>query len=74
MSTLKAEIPDALYKQIQALASKENLSLDELVTNALTAQVSKEYLEKRAKRGSWDKFMRILDKVPDVRPGECDRL
>lgn len=74
MTTLQIQVPDALYQQIQAFASKENLSLDQLVTLALSEQVAKGYLEERARRGSWEKFLSVLDKVPDVEPEECDRL
>ena len=55
MSTLNAEIPDSLYKQIAELAVRENISIDQLVAIALSAQVSawmtKDYLEEKAKRG-----------------------
>ncbi len=33
-----------------------------------------EYLEKRAERGSREKFLAILDKAPDVEPDEFDRI
>lgn len=60
------------------MTKKEDLPLDQFVAIALSAQVSawmaKEYLEERAKRGSWEKFQKILSKVPDVEPEEHDRL
>lgn len=78
MITLKAQIPDSLYKQVEALAAKEEISVDQLVAIALSAQVSawmtKDYLEERAKRGSWEKFQQVLAKVPDVEPEEDDKL
>jgi len=78
MTTLNAKIPDFLYRQIEALAQRENLPFDQLVSTALAAQVSawitKDYLDERAKRGSWEKFQRVLEKVPDVEPEERDRL
>ncbi len=78
MSNLNVQISDSLYKQIEALAAKENVSLEQLVAIALSAQVSawmtKEYIEEKAKRGSWDKFQQVLDKVPDVDPEDYDKL
>ncbi len=78
MSNLNVKIPDSLYKQIEALAAKENMPLEQLVAIALSAQVSvwmnKEYIEEKAKRGSWDKFQQVLDKVPDVEPEDYDKL
>jgi len=29
---------------------------------------TKEYIEEKAKRGSWEKFQQVLNKVPDVEP------
>ena len=78
MTTLQTQIPDSLYEQLKALAEKEKLSIDELVTLSLSAQVSawkrKDDLEARAKRGSWEKFQQVLAKVPDVEPEDYDRL
>lgn len=70
MSNLNVQIPESLYKQIETLAAKENISLEQLVAIALSAQVSawmtKDYIEEKAKHGSWDKFQQVLAKVPDV--------
>jgi 23S rRNA G2445 N2-methylase RlmL len=78
MAILKAQIPDSLYKQVEALATREEVTIDQLVAIALSAQVSawmtKDYLEERAKRGSWEKFQEVLAKVPDVEPEEDDKL
>jgi len=78
MSNLNVKIPDSLYKQIEALAAKENMSVEQLVAIALSAQVSawinKEYIEEKAKRGSWDKFHQVLNKVSDVEPEDYDKL
>lgn len=78
MTNLNAQIPDSLYKQVEALAARENISVDQLVAIALSAQVSawmtKDYLEQRAERGSWQKFQQVLTKVPDVEPEEYDKL
>ncbi len=78
MTTLSAKIPNSLYKQVEELTKREDLPLDQFVAIALSAQVSawmtKEYLEERAKRGSWGKVQKILSKVPDIEPEEQDRL
>jgi 23S rRNA G2445 N2-methylase RlmL len=75
---ITARIPDALYQQVEALAKRENISIEQLVTIALSAQVSawmtKDYIEEKAKRGSWEKFQQVLNKVPDVEPETRDRL
>jgi 23S rRNA G2445 N2-methylase RlmL len=78
MIQFTAQVPDALFKQVEALAARENLSIDQLVAIALTSQVSawsaQEYLQERAKRGSWEKVQQVLAKVPEVEPEAEDRL
>jgi len=75
---ITASIPDALYQQVEALAKRENISLEQLVNIALSAQVSawmtKDYIEEKAKHGNWEKFQQVLKKVPDIEPEACERL
>lgn len=78
MTNLNVQIPESLYKQMEALATKENMSIEQLVAVALSAQVSawmtKDYLEEKAQRGSWEKFQQVLTKVPDVEPEDYDKI
>ena len=78
MTTLIAQVPDSLYRQIVQLAGQESMSLDQFVALALSAQLSawqaKQYLEQRAERGNWGKFTEILNRVSDQEPAEEDRL
>jgi hypothetical protein len=78
MTNLNVQLPESLYKQIEALAARENISVEQLATIALSAQVSawmtKDYLEEKAKSGSWKKFQLVLNKVPSVEPEEYDKL
>ena len=61
-----------------ALAARENISVEQLVAISLSAQVSawmtKDYLEQRAERGSWQKFQQVLTRVPDIEPEDYDKL
>ncbi len=72
MTTIETRIPDKLFAQAKQLAERENVSLDQLVTIALTAQVSawmtKDYLETRAARGNWEQAREVLAQAPDVEP------
>lgn len=78
MTNLNVQIPNSLYKQIEAKALKENVPIDQLVAIALSAQVSswatKDYIEAPKARGSWNKFKQVLNKVPDVEPEDYDKL
>jgi hypothetical protein len=78
MSTISLRLPESLHESARALAEKENISINQLITLALAEKVSalmtEEYLGDRAKRGSRDKFRAVLAKVSDVEPEERDRL
>jgi hypothetical protein len=68
MSTLEVKIPDLLLKQVNEVAAREKVSVDQIVSIALAAQVSasqaRESISSRAKRVDWQKVDAILDRVP----------
>ncbi|MGB8212630.1 MAG: toxin-antitoxin system HicB family antitoxin [Anaerolineales bacterium] len=78
MSTLSLRLPESLHKSARALAKKEKVSINQLVTLALAEKVAalgtEDYLEKRAKRASEAKFDNAMAKVAKVEAPEIDRL
>ncbi len=78
MSTISLRLPDSLHKQVRRLAEKESVSINQLITLALadklSALMTEDYLEERAKRGSREKFKRAMAKVPKAQPEVYDRL
>jgi len=78
MSTLSLQLPKSLHKQLKEIAEQEGISINQFVSTAVAEKISalltEEYLEKRARRGSREKFERVLAKVPDIEPSEEDRL
>ena len=54
------------------------MSINQLITLALAEKISalmtEEYLQERARRGSRAKFKRAMAKVADAEPDEQDRL
>ncbi len=40
----------------------------------ISAWMTKDYIEEKAKQGSWEKFKQVLDKVKDQEPEEYDKL
>ena len=78
MSTISLRLPDSLHKQIRKLASEEGISINQFISTAaaekLAALMTVDYLEKRAKRGSREKFEAALASLPDVEPDEYDKL
>jgi len=77
MSTISLRLPESLHKKARDLAKKENTSINQLVSSALAEKISailtEEYLEVRAKRASKDKFKKALSRVADVEPDEYDK-
>lgn len=78
MSAISLRLPDSLHRTVREMADKEHVSINQMITLALTEKVSvlmtEDYLGKRAKRGSRAKFMKILSKVPKIAPDARDRI
>lgn len=77
MSTISLRLPESLHKKARELAKRENTSINQLVSSALSEKIAalmtEEYLEDRAKKGSKAKFKKALKKVADVTAGEFDK-
>ena len=78
MSTLSLRIPKSLHEQIRQLAKREGISINQFVASAaaekMSALLTEEYTEKRAKRANLKKFQEVLKKVPDAEPEDYDRI
>ena len=78
MSTLSLRLPDSLHKRVRDLAQQEGISINQFVSTAvaekMAALLTVEYLEERAKRGSREKFLAVLAKVPDTDAEPGDEL
>ena len=79
MTTINAQVPDSLFRQVQALINREQISLDQLVAMALNAQIAllatDEYLERRAKRANLSRVDELLSKVStEAKPLPGDEL
>jgi hypothetical protein len=78
MSTISLRLSESLHRRVRELAKREKISINQFVSTALAEKLSalltREYLEARAKRGSRRKFDRALSRVSDVAPDEYDTL
>ena len=78
MSTLSLRLPDSLHEQIKKLAKQDGISINQFVSSAVAEKMSAlmtvEYLEKRAKRSSKEKFENALSKISDNEPEEYDKI
>lgn len=77
MSTISLRLPESLHKHVRELAKRENVSINQLISTALAEKMSAlmtlEYLEERARRGRRAAFDRALSKVRDIEPDEGDK-
>ena len=78
MSTLSVRLPNSLHETVRELSKKEGISINQFIASALAEKISAlmtlNYLEKRAKEASRDKFLDALKEIPDVEPFEYDKL
>ena len=78
MSAISLRLPASLHKKVRELAKKEGISINQFISTAcaekLSALMTSEYLEKRAKKASRKKFDKALSKVKSKKPAPEDEL
>jgi len=78
MSTISLRLPESIHERVRELAKEEGISINQFISTALAEKLSalltEEYLEQRAKRGSRESYRRVLDKVKDRDPDPGDEL
>ena len=78
MSNVSLRLPNSIHKRVKELAKSDGVSINQFISVALTEKVSVmnavDYLEKRAKRGSREKFENVLKKVSSISPEPFDIL
>ncbi len=73
--SVTVSVPDALYQKAVEIARAQDVSVDEVFASAFAEQLARwDRLKERATRGSREKFLAKLDKVPDVEPEDYDRI
>jgi hypothetical protein len=77
MTTLQVQLPESLLTELRDLAARENMSVDQFAAAALAEKVAiatqLNYLAERGARGSREKFLRVMSKVPHVPPTPPDQ-
>jgi hypothetical protein len=78
MSTISLRLPEYLHESARKLAEQEQISINQLITLALTEKISslmtEDYINERSKRGDRKLFEAAMSKVADVEPDEQDRI
>jgi predicted transcriptional regulator len=76
MTTISLRLAESLHQRVRELAKAEHVSINQLISTALAEKMSAlmtvAYMEKRAARGSRDKFERAMSKVDDTEPDDGD--
>ena len=68
-------LPEEIVRLAEELAAREHVSVEELVSAALSEQfVGAEYLRRRGERASVERFRAALDQIPDTEPEPHDQL
>ena len=78
MAAVSLRLPDSIYEFAKELSSQDSVSLNQFIATAVAEKVSalntEAYLSQRASKGSKEKFLKALDKVPDVESEAFDKL
>ena len=68
-------LPEEIFRKAEELAAREHVSLEELVSAAVSEHFAgAEYLRRRGERASAERFRAALDQIPDTEPEPHDRL
>ena len=78
MSRLSVRLPDSVHDKVRELARRDGVSTNQFIATATAEKISAlltvDYLEQRARRADPDLFSRLLGRVPDVPPLPGDEL
>ena len=78
MGALSLRLPESIHRHIMEIAKAEGVSINQLISSAITEKISaimtEEYLKKRAERADLKDMETILRKVADRKPLEGDDL
>ena len=78
MSALSLRLPNSIHRHIKEIAAREGVSINQFISSAVSEKISaimtEDYLNQRAKRANRKKFKKILDNVPARKPLPGDEL
>lgn len=77
MSTLVVRLPDSLHKNLQSVADREGISIDQFVSTSvaekMSALMTQDYLTERAAQANREQYLAALSEVPDIEPDDFDK-
>jgi hypothetical protein len=73
--SISVSVPEELYRKAVEIAEAQRFSADEVFASAFVEHLAAwERLQQRAARGSRERPLAVLDRVPDTEPEGEDRL
>lgn len=78
MGALSLRLPESIHRHIREIAKAEGVSINQLISSAITEKISaimtEEYLKERAGRANISDMEAILGRVADREPLAGDEL
>ena len=78
MSALSLRLPDSIHNKLRDVAKNDNISINQFISSAVSEKLAvfltEDYLEKRAKKASIEKYNAALSAIPDVPADDIDKL
>ena len=78
MGALSLRLPDSIHRHIRDIAKAEGVSINQLISSAITEKISaimtEEYLQKRSDRANIKDMKAILNKVAGRKPLKGDEI
>jgi hypothetical protein len=76
MGALSLRLPESIHRHIREIAKQEGVSINQLISSAVSEKISalltEEYIQSRAKRADFNKVEQILANVPERIPASED--
>ena len=73
--SVSINIPQELYDQARTIAEAHDVPVEQVFASAFADQFAAwQRLQERAARGDRQKFLAVLESVPDIEPEEYDRI
>ncbi len=77
MSTLVVRMPESLQRNLQSVADREGISIDQFVATSvaekMSALMTQDYLTERVAKANREQYLAALAEVPDIEPADFDK-
>jgi hypothetical protein len=73
--SMSVNIPEDLYEHARVIAEAHRVQVDEVIASGFADHLAAlQRPRERAARGDREKFLAVLERVPDVEPEEDDQI